>query len=177
MLQNDRLSFLSCTILPQSSTHLFKFVSMKQNSSTSPRTNQIKNKSPSLGRLSSPPSQRYEASSRPYQTPKSSIKVRSESQRELTVEREHRADQVALASNNLQTIFNTQTISDVALLLLNHFLILRKSDLEAWEEDPEEWILEVTGDVVSAESGLRVLTVLMAKIDHRWLLNLYSRNL
>jgi len=28
--------------------------------------------------------------------------------------------------------------------------------LEAWEEDPEEWVLESAGDVVSAESGLRV---------------------
>jgi hypothetical protein len=43
-------------------------------------------------------------------------------------------------------------------MLLEHYLILRQSDLEAWEEDPEEWILEITGDVVSAESGLRVLS-------------------
>jgi hypothetical protein len=56
----------------------------------------------------------------------------------------------------LGTIFNTQNISDLAVLLLKHFLILRQCDLHAWEEDPEEWILEVTGDVVSAESGLRV---------------------
>lgn len=53
-------------------------------------------------------------------------------------------------------IFNSQNISTLAVLLLEHFLILRQSDLEAWEEDPEEWILEVAGDVVSGESGLRV---------------------
>jgi hypothetical protein len=74
----------------------------------------------------------------------------------LTLEREHRPEQVALASNNLQAVFSTHNISDIAILLLNHFLILRKADLEAWEEDPEEWVLEVTGDVVSAENGLRV---------------------
>jgi hypothetical protein len=76
----------------------------------------------------------------------------------LTLEREkNRVEQVALASGTLETIFNTQNISDLAVLLLNHFLILRQSDLEAWEENPEEWILEVAGDVVSAESGLRVI--------------------
>jgi len=176
MLQNDPLSFLSCTILLPSSPRLFKFVSTKQNSSTSPWTNRMKNESRYLGRLSYPPSQQYEASSKPYQTPKSSIKVFSESQTELTLEREDRAEQVALASNNLQTIFNTQTISDLAILLLNHFLILRKPDLEAWEDDPEEWNLEITGDVVSTENGLRVIIILMAKIDRRWLVNPYSWN-
>ena len=43
-------------------------------------------------------------------------------------------------------------------MLLRHFLILRPCDFEAWEADPEEWELEVTGDVVSAESGFRVLS-------------------
>jgi hypothetical protein len=63
---------------------------------------------------------------------------------------------VTVAINTLGAIFNTQNISDLAVLLLKHFLILRQIDLHAWEEDPEEWILEVMGDVVSAESGLRV---------------------
>ena len=119
----------------------------------------MKNESRYLGRLSYPPSQQYEASSKPYQTPKSSTKVLSESQAELTLEREDRAEQVALASNNLQAIFSPQTISDLAILLLNHFLILQKPDLEAWETDPEEWNLEVTGDVVSTENGLRVIII------------------
>jgi len=75
------------------------------------------------------------------------------------VEREDRPDQVAVASATLTAIFNTQNIHELAVLLIKHFLILRHSDLEAWQEDPEEWILEVTGDVVSAESGLRVFSL------------------
>ena len=79
----------------------------------------------------------------------------------LILERQrNRAEQVALASSTLETIFNTQNISDLAVLLLKHFLILRQSDMEAWEGDPEEWILEAAGDVVSAESGLRVIDFL-----------------
>jgi hypothetical protein len=34
-------------------------------------------------------------------------------------------------------------------------MILRQSELEAWDEDPEEWVLESAGDVVSAEGTLR----------------------
>ena len=83
---------------------------------------------------------------------------------------------MALASNHLQTIFSTQNISEIAILLLNHFLILRKADLEAWEEDPEEWVLEATGDVVSAENGLRVHAFLF-KVDLRWPVNRYSWSL
>jgi len=75
----------------------------------------------------------------------------------INLEREKRPEQVAVATNTLGTIFTTQNISDLAVLLLKHFLVLRRSDLQAWEEDPEEWILEVAGDVVSAESGLRVI--------------------
>jgi hypothetical protein len=63
---------------------------------------------------------------------------------------------VAIATNNINTIFTKQSLLDFSVLLLEHFLILRQSDLEAWVEDPEEWILETTGDIVTAESGLRV---------------------
>ena len=64
---------------------------------------------------------------------------------------------MVVASNTLQAIFNEQNVLELAVLLLKHFLILRQSDLEAWEENAEEWILEATGDVVTAESGLRVI--------------------
>jgi hypothetical protein len=74
------------------------------------------------------------------------------------VEREDRPDQVSVASATLAAIFNTQNIHELAVLLIRHFLILRHSDLEAWQENPEEWILEVTGDIVGAESGLRVIS-------------------
>jgi hypothetical protein len=94
----------------------------------------------------------------------------------LTIEQEARPEQVVLASNNLQSIFSVENISEIAILLLNHFLILRKADLEAWDEDPEEWILEATGDVVSAENGLRVYSFPF-KVDARWLVNLYSWSL
>jgi hypothetical protein len=75
----------------------------------------------------------------------------------LEKEREHRVDKVNLASSTLEIIFNAQHISDLAVLLLHHFLILRQVDLNAWEEDPEEWTLEASGDVVSTSNGLRVL--------------------
>lgn len=73
------------------------------------------------------------------------------------LERHARPEQTALVSAALEAIFNKQNILEVAVLLLKHFLILQHSDLEAWVENPEEWILEVTGDVVAAESGLRVI--------------------
>ena len=76
----------------------------------------------------------------------------------LEKERQRREEQVSVASSSLAIIFNAQHISDLAILLLHHFLILRQSDLKAWEDDPEEWTLEVTGDVVSTSSGLRVIT-------------------
>jgi hypothetical protein len=94
----------------------------------------------------------------------------------LISERESRPDQVPLASASLEAIFNSQNISELAVLLLNNFLNLRQSDLEAWEEDPEEWILEVTGDIVSAESGLRVIH-LNVFADARLLEKVYSWNL
>ena len=62
-----------------------------------------------------------------------------------------------MASHNLGVIFNAQNILELALLLLKHFITLRPVDLEAWEEDPEEWILETLGDVVSANNTLRVV--------------------
>ena len=65
---------------------------------------------------------------------------------------------MAIATNNLNRIFTKQSLLDFSVLLLEHFLILRQSDLEAWVEDPEEWILAATGDIVTAESGLRVHT-------------------
>jgi len=69
-----------------------------------------------------------------------------------------RSEQVATVSSTLEAVFGDQNVLELAILLLNHFLILRKSDLEAWEETPEEWILEVTGDVVTDQSGLRVFS-------------------
>ena len=83
----------------------------------------------------------------------------------LHVERQDRPDQVAVASSTLSAVFNTQNIQELAVLLMKHFLILRRSDLEGWQEDPEEWILEVTGDVVSAESGLRVFFPCLYRLD------------
>jgi hypothetical protein len=74
----------------------------------------------------------------------------------LIIERTFRREQVAAASSTLQAIFDSSNVLELAVLLLEHFLILRQSELEAWEEDPEEWVLEVAGEVVSAESGLRV---------------------
>jgi hypothetical protein len=94
----------------------------------------------------------------------------------VDLERDGRPEQVVLASNTLQVIFNTQNISDLAVLLLKHFLILRQSDLAAWEEDPVGWILEATGDVVTAESGLRV-THNVNLTNVRLLEKLYSWNL
>jgi hypothetical protein len=85
------------------------------------------------------------------------------------VEREDRPDQVAVASTALTAIFNTQNIHELAVLLITHFLILRRSDLEAWQDDPEEWILEVTGDVVTTESGLRVFHLYLDNADLRLL--------
>jgi hypothetical protein len=61
-----------------------------------------------------------------------------------------------VAKNMLDTIFNGTSVLELASLLWGNFLILRHCDLEAWEEDPEGWILEVTGDVVSADSEFRV---------------------
>ena len=110
-----------------------------------------------------------------YRIPKSLIKVYLYTA-VVDLERDGRPEQVALASNTLQVIFNTQNISDLAVLLLKHFLILRRSDLAAWEEDPVGWILEVTGDVVSAESGLRV-TQRINITDVRLLEKPYSWNL
>jgi hypothetical protein len=47
-------------------------------------------------------------------------------------------------------------------------MTLRQSDLEEWDDDPERWVLEVGGDVVSAESGLRVSSSSIApNIVHR----------
>jgi hypothetical protein len=77
----------------------------------------------------------------------------------LEKERQNRPDQVNLASSILPIIFNSQNVSDLAILLLRHFLVLRQSDLNAWEEDPEEWTLQVTGDIVSTSNGLRVLAL------------------
>jgi hypothetical protein len=154
---------------------LSKFVNKKPRNSTNlPRT-QTKKALRSWARLSYPPSQPYEVPLKPSQTQRSSIKV-WQYKTELTLEREARPAQLALASHNLQNIFSTQNISEIAILLLNHFLILRKADLEAWEEDPEEWILEATGDVVSAENGLRVRSFEF-NVNDRWLVNRYSWSL
>ena len=72
-----------------------------------------------------------------------------------------RPEQAAVAKSTLETIFSSDNVLEMAVLLLRHFLILRECDLESWEEDPEEWVLEVTGDVVSAESGFRVSSLLL----------------
>lgn len=77
----------------------------------------------------------------------------------VIVEKESRGEQVDAATTTIETIFNSANVLELAVLLLRHFLILRQCDLEAWEEDPEEWVLEVTGDVVSAESGFRVFNL------------------
>jgi hypothetical protein len=77
--------------------------------------------------------------------------------RGVIVERGNRAEQVAVATSTIKTIFSSANVLELAVMLLRHFLILRPCDFEAWEEDPEEWELEVTGDVVSAESGFRVI--------------------
>jgi hypothetical protein len=74
----------------------------------------------------------------------------------LTVERNARSEQVKAATNNLEIIFDLNNISEISVLLLRHFLILQPSDLEAWDESPEEWVVEIAGDVVAADSGLRV---------------------
>jgi hypothetical protein len=79
----------------------------------------------------------------------------------LIIERQSRREEVEAASSTLQAIFNSPNAIELAVLLLDHFLTLRQSDLEAWQEDPEEWVLEVSGEVVSAESGLRVGFVLL----------------
>ena len=57
---------------------------------------------------------------------------------------------------NLDDIFTPKWILDYAGFLLQAYMTLRHSDLEEWADDPERWLLEVGGDVVSAESGLRV---------------------
>lgn len=75
----------------------------------------------------------------------------------IDFERQGRPEQVSAASSTLEAIFTTQNVSELAILLLRHFLILRRNDLESWEDTPEEWILEITGDVVSVESGFRVI--------------------
>ena len=70
-------------------------------------------------------------------------------------EREKRPEAVTKAQATLNSIFTSPNILQLAALLLRHFLILRQSELDAWEEDPEEWVLESAGDLVSTEGGLR----------------------
>jgi len=62
---------------------------------------------------------------------------------------------VERARGALESIFTPPNVLQLADLLLRHFLILRQTELEAWEQDPEEWVLETDGDIVSAEGGLR----------------------
>lgn len=59
---------------------------------------------------------------------------------------------------NLDDIFTPKRILEYARFLLQSYMTLRHSDLEEWADDSEAWLLEVGGDVVSAESGLRVNT-------------------
>jgi hypothetical protein len=61
-----------------------------------------------------------------------------------------------MANKNLEVIFTQETIATLTFMLLNSFLPLRPSDLEAWERDPEQWALETLGEVGGADSGLSV---------------------
>ena len=74
----------------------------------------------------------------------------------IVEEKRGREEQVAVANSTLETIFTPATVLDLAALLWSGFLILRHCDLEAWEEDPEGWFLEVSGEIVSADNGFRV---------------------
>ena len=94
-----------------------------------------------------------------------------------------RVEQVALATKNLQIIFERSRILDLAVLVLENFMILRESDLEAWNEDPEEWILGVTGEIVTGEAGLRVhcyqyfAKISLPERPYSWSLSLNTRRI
>lgn len=78
--------------------------------------------------------------------------------RVILEEEKGREEQVAVANSTLDTIFNPTTVLELAAVLWSNFLILRHCDQEAWEEDPEAWFLEVSGEVVSADIGFRVFS-------------------
>ena len=87
-----------------------------------------------------------------------------------------RSEEVATVSSTLQAIFSHENVLELAILLLSHFLIIRTSDLEAWEETPEEWILEATGDVVTDQSGLRVFSLRSIRSNVRLREKVFSWN-
>ncbi|KAK8072407.1 ARM repeat-containing protein, partial [Apiospora saccharicola] len=53
--------------------------------------------------------------------------------------KETKEEQAALILSVKQGLLTDALVVEIASLIISHLLIFRKADMEAWEEDPEEW--------------------------------------
>jgi len=67
----------------------------------------------------------------------------------------------------ISALLNQDFVIQAVTLIITRFLPLKPMDLEKWEADPEEWVLEETKDYEAWEFDIRVR--LMFCVDADWL--------